>query len=199
MNNPSLDRQPNETDTAHRRRVRKYIKKNAPTEHRYYVRGGKPGGKGQRWFVPGLFVALGLFFAISGYLLGADIRNLNGPNGATGEFVVENLSKQYKESAKNNTEYLPVVTIRDEAIVPLNSKPHKNTYAVGDTVKVRYSQQGKVVASFLNEDDEADGVPSTVLTAMGILVIVIGLLFGKFYRGAVDPAYVEKELAKRTA
>ena len=192
----TLPRQSNETEVAYRRRVRKHIIKNAPAEHRYFVRGGKPGEKGQRWIVPGMFIALGLFFAVSGYLLNADIRTLNGPNGTQGEFIVQNLSKQYDESAKNNTEYLPVVTVRDQAIVPLNSKPQENTYAVGDTVKLRYSQQGKVVASFLNEEGEAEGAPSHVLTAMGGLIVVIGLLVGKFYRGAVDPEYVEKELAK---
>jgi hypothetical protein len=194
----TLPRQSNETEAAHQRRVRKHITKNAPAEHRYYVHGGKPGEKGQRWIVPGMFIVLGLFFAVSGYLLNADIRAVNGPNGAQGEFVVQNLSKQYNESAKNNTEYLPVVTVRDEAIIPLNSKPHENTYAVGDTVKLRYSQQGKVVASFLNKDGEAESAQSHVLTAMGGVIVVIGLLVAKFYRGAVDPEYVEKELAKLT-
>ena len=198
-NNTSLARQPDETEAAHRRRVRKHITKNAPAEHRYFVRGGKPGGSAQRWFVPGMFMALGLFFAVSGYLLSADIRTLNGPTGAQGEFVVESISQQYDESAKNNTEHLPVVTIRNKAIVPLNSKPHENQYAVGDVVDLRYSQEGKVVASFLNEDGEAESTPSYILTAMGVVFIVIGLLIAKFYRGAVDPHYVDKELSRLTS
>ena len=199
MNNSSLDRKPNETDISYQRRVRKYIAKNAPAEQRYFVRGGRPGDQGQRWFVPGLFIALGLFIGISCYLIGADVRTVNGPNGTQGEFVVESLSKQYDETAKNNTEYLPVVTIRDEAIVPLNSRPHENKYAVGDVVTLRYSQQGKVVASFLNEDGEAESLPSQVGMAMGALFIVIGLLVAKFYRGAVDHTYIDNELSKLTS
>ena len=197
MNNDhSLSRQPNETDAAYRRRARKHIIKNAPAEQRYFVRGGKPGGSGQRWFVPGLFIALGLFFGISGYMLSADIRTVNGPDGTKGDFVVENITEDYNEDKSGDPEYLPVVTIRDEAIVPLNSKPHENKYAVGDIVTLRYSQQGKVVASFLNDKDEAESTPSYILTGMGILFIVIGLLIGKFYRGAVDNEYIEKELAR---
>ena len=198
MNNP-LPRQSDETDDAYRHRVRKYITKNAPAEYRYFVRNGTPGGKGQRWFVPGMFIALGLFFAVSGYLLSADIRTLNGPTGAQGEFTVKSISKRYDESAKDKTEYLPVVTVRDKAIVPLNSKPSENKYAVGDAVTLRYSEQGKVVASFLNEDGEAESAPSYVLTAMGVLFAVIGLLIARFYRGAVDHEYVEKELSRLTA
>ena len=198
-NNPPLARHPGETDAAYRYRVRKYITKHAPAEHRYFVRGGKPGGRAQRWLVPGLFMAIGLFFALSGYVMGADIRTLNGPDGARGEFVVESLAKRYDESAKNNTVYTPVVAVRGMSIVPLNSKPQENKYAVGDTVDLRYSQHGKIVASFLNEDGEAEGLPSTILTAMGIVFVVIGLLIGKFYRGAVDHGNVEKELAKLTA
>lgn len=198
MNTTPLSRQPNETEVAYRRRIRKHIAKNAPMEQRYFVRGGKPGGKAQRWFIPGMLIAIGLFFGISGYLLSADIRTLNGPNGAQGEFIVESLSKRYDESAKNNTEYLPVVTVRNEAIVPLNSKPKDNKYAVGDTVSLRYSQQGKAVASFLNVDGKAESAPSYVLTAMGGVFVAIGLLVARFYRGAVDPKYTEKELSRLT-
>lgn len=197
MNNtPSPSRKPNETEASYRRRARRYITKNAPAEHRYFVRGSKPGGKGRRWFVPGLFMAIGIFFGVSGYLLGADIRTVNGSNGAQGEFIVESITQRYDESAKNNTEYLPVVTIRNESIIPLNSKPRENHYAVGDTVALRYSQDGKVVASFLNDQGEAESAPSYVLMAMGGVFVVIGLLIAKFYRGAVDSEYVEKELAK---
>lgn len=200
MNNDSpLARRPNETDAAYRRRIRKDITKNAPAEHRYFVRGGKPGGKHQRWFVPGLFVAIGLFIGVSSYLIGADIRTVNGPNGAQGEFMVENITKSgSRTKAAEEPKYVPVVTIRGEAIVPLNSKPKDNQYAIGDVVTLRYSQQGEVVASFLNEDGKAESGPSAVGMTMGAILIIIGLLTAKLYRGAVDYAYVEKELSKVT-
>jgi hypothetical protein len=196
MNNPSLARRPDENEIAHRRRVRKYITKNAPAEHRYFVRGGKPGSKHQRWFVPGLFVLLGMFIGVSSYMIGADVRTVNGPNGAQGEFVVENVVKSgSRTKASEDPKYVPVVTIRGEAIVPLNSKPSDNKYAIGDVVNLRYSQQGKVVASFLNEDGEAETAPSYVGMTMGAIIIIIGLLVAKFYRGAVDPDYMNKELS----
>lgn len=198
MNDTSpLSRNPDEAEVAYQRRLRKYIIKNAPAEQRYYIRNGTPGAKGGRWIVPGLFMALGLFFAVNGYLLGADIRNINGPNGVQGEFMVEDLVKGSRDRAANKEpEYTPVVTIRDKSVVPLNSRPHENRYSIGDMVTVRYTQQGKVVASFLKEDGKAADAPSRVLTAMGFVVILIGVLLGRFYRGAVDTGYVEREMKR---
>lgn len=199
MNNPSLARRPDENEAAHRRRVRKYITKKAPAEHRYFVRGGKPGSKHQRWIVPGLFIALGLFIGIISYMAGADVRTVNGPNGAQGEFTVEDITKSgMRTKAGEDPKYLPVVTVRGEMIVPLNSKPKDNQYAIGDVVTLRYSQQGKVAASFLNEDGKADTAASNVGMIMSAIMIIIGLLVATFYRGAVDPDYMNQELAKLT-
>jgi hypothetical protein len=195
-----LPRKSDEAEIVYQRRLRKYIVKNAPAERRYYVRNGTPGTKGGRWIVPGLFMALGLFFAVNGYLLGADIRNINGPNGTQGEFMVEDLVKSSRDRAANEEpEFTPVVTIRNQAVVPLNSKPGDNHYAVGDMVTVRYTRQGKVVASFLKEDGKAADAPSRVLTAMGFVVILIGVLVGRYYRGAVDNDYVESEMKRLSA
>lgn len=199
MDNPPLARRPDENEKAHRRRVRKYITKNAPSEHRYFVRGGKPGSKHQRWIVPGLFVALGLFIGAISYMAGADVRAVNGPNGIQGEFTVESITRSgMRTKPSDDPEYLPIVTVRGETIVPLNSKPHDNLYAVGDVVTLRYSQQGKVVASFVNEDGKADTTASNVGMTMSAIIILIGLLVAAFYRGAVDPEYMNKELGKLT-
>ena len=199
MNNPSLTRRPNENETAHRRRIRKYITKNAPAEYRYFVRGGKPGGKHQRWIVPGAFIALGIFIGGISSMAGADIRTVNGPNSAQGEFIVESITKSgMRTKPSDGPEYLPVVTVRGETIVPLNSKPHDNHYAIGDVVTLRYSQQGKVVASFVNEDGKADTTASNVGMTMSAVIIIIGLMVATFYRGAADSDYVNKELAKIT-
>lgn len=199
MNNPTLARQPDENETTHRRRVRKYIIKNAPVEHRYFVRGGKPGSKYQRWFVSGLFVVLGMFIGAISYTAGADVRMINGPNGAQGEFMVESITNSgMRTKAGEDPKYVPVVTVRGESIVPLNSKPGDNQYEVGDVVTLRFSQQGKIVASFLNEDGKADTTASNVGMTMSVIVIIIGLLVATFYRGAVDPDYMNKELSKLT-
>jgi hypothetical protein len=199
MNNPPLARRPVENETDHRRRVRKYITKKAPAEHRYFVRGGKPGSKHQRWIVPGLFIAFGMFIGVISYVAGANVRTVNGPNGAQGEFTVESITESgMRTKPSDGPEYLPVVTVRGETIVPLNSKPHDNQYAIGDVVTLRYSQQGKVVASFVNEDGNADTTASNVGMTMSAIIIIIGLLVAAFYRGAVDPGYMNKELAKLT-
>lgn len=193
----SFSRQANESDVAWQHRVRSYIVKNAPKEHRYYVRNGRPGGKGQRWFIPGLFVAIGLFFAIAGYFNGTEIRELNGPNGKQDEFLVEDLVQHYRDTKKQHDPYyLPVVVIRNESIIPLNSKPKDNDYKIGDLVTVRYTQQGKVSASFVDEDGNVSDAPSTVLVVMGVIFAAVGILVGKFYRGAVDGDYIASELIR---
>lgn len=140
-----------------------------------------------------------MFIGIISYMAGADVRTVNGPNGAQGEFTVEDITKSgMRTKAGEDPKYLPVVTVRGQAIVPLNSKPHDNQYEVGDVVTLRYSQQGKVVASFVNEDGKADTTASNVGAIMGAIMITIGLLVATFYRGAVDPDYMNKEISKLT-
>jgi hypothetical protein len=192
-----LNRKPEETDLMWEVRAKKYISKHAPTEHRYYVRDGKPGAKGQRWVIPGMFVAMGLFFTISGYMNGAEIRDLNGPNGAQAEFVVEDLTMRYGDT-KNAEDpyYLPVVTVRGESVIPLNSKAQRTSYAIGDVVALRYTQNGKVSASFVGDDGKANDGPSMVLMTVGTIILAVGLLVRKYYRGAVDKNYIDSEFEK---
>jgi hypothetical protein len=199
MNNaiPNFDRQPNESEYVWQSRVKQYIRKNAPKEHRYYVRDGRPGAKGQRWFIPGLFVAIGLFFSVSGYMMGDDIRNLNGPNGRQGEFTVIDLEHRYRDTKNAEGLYdVPVVMIRDTQVIPLLSKDRQ--FELGEPITVKYTEQGKVVAAFANEDGHVSDGSSMVLTIIGILVIGIGILVGRFYKGAVDYKYVESEFARLT-
>lgn len=193
----SLDRQPNESEHAWQRRLRKYIRANAPSESRYYVRNGTPGRKSERWFIPAIFGVLGVFFIISMLGLGANVRELNGPNGRLGEFVVESLQQQHTKNA-DDPEFTPIVTIRGEQIVPLFSQPNKNTYQVGDVVKLRYSQQGDVVAAFTNADGQVSNPAVYVGFSIGLIFVLIGILMGVFYRGAVDERYIDSELARLT-
>lgn len=194
---PNFNRQPNESETVWQMRVRGYISKHAPKEHRYYVRDGRPGAKGQRWFIPGLFVALGLFFAISGYMMGEDVRNLNSPKAQTGEFTVVNLERRYSDT-KNAKDpyYLPVVVIRGTPVIPLLSKDRD--FAMHEPITVKYTQEGKVVAAFADEDGHVSDVGSTILMSMGVIFMGVGVLIGRYYKGAVDYKYVDSEFARLT-
>lgn len=190
-----FERMPGESDFLWEQRIRSHIVKNAPKEHRYFVRNGKPGTKGQKWFIPGMIFALAIFFAYGGYAIGTDVRTLNGPNGTQGRFTVEALQKKHTKQAEE-PKYLPVVTIRGEQIVPLFSKPGSNTYKVGDTVTLRYSRTGDVAAAFVNDSGNVSNGGSIALWIIAAVAGSIAVLVAKFYRGAVDSNYVDSELVR---
>lgn len=199
MNNDtySYDRMPNESDPSWRRRIKRHISKNAPAEHRYYTRGGKPGSKGQRWITPIMFIIIGTFFVFSSYIMGADVRNLNGPDGKQDVFVVNDLEQRYRDT-KNAKDpyYVPVVNVRGESIVPLLSMDR--TFSIGQSISLRYTTQGRVAAAFTDNSGKVSSSGATALLVMGIIFIVIGILVGKYYRGAVDSKYIDDEFARLT-
>lgn len=197
-NTPPIPRQPNESEFSWGRRLRRHIRRNAPDEYRYYVRGGQSGAKSQRWILPGVFAVLGLFFIGAGYVNNAQIRELNGPNGARGMFIVERVERQQRQGvAEENYPVVPVVTIRGESVVPLYS--HDQEFAVGKPVDLRYTQQGKVTASFIDETGHVPSISFVMMFGTGAFFMLLGVLIGIFYRGAVDPEYLNRELARLTA
>ncbi len=192
-----LQRQPGESDSKWKSRVNTYIRRHAPKEYRFFIRNGKPGAKGQRYILPGVFILLGLLFAGFSMSLSADANNLNGVNGQQGDFIVEDLQRSYTKNAKP-AEYAPVVTVRGQQIVPLFSQPSKHAYQIGDTVTLRYTKQGKVTAAFLDDTGKVASPASTVGVIMGLIAVIVGVLIAVFYRGAVDESYRQAEFDRLT-
>jgi len=196
MNTTSLSpRRSDESDRAWHIRARRYVRKNAPDEQRRYINGGKLGAKNQRWILVIIFLAIGLFIGgVSFFYVGGDARKLNGANSAVGDFIVQDIQKETQYSSSQGANYVPVVTIRNQSVIPMMSHGHQ--FEKGSTVRLRYTVTGKALAGFTDAKGYVSMGGAIAGVIIGSIFALIGILLAVFYRGVTDSAYVDRETAR---
>ncbi|HEU4830786.1 MAG TPA: hypothetical protein VFS65_01275 [Candidatus Saccharimonadales bacterium] len=188
-------KQPNESDVSWQKRAKKYIRQHAPASQRYYIRNGKRGNTKGRWVVPIFFAGVALFVLIFSLLLRSDFEILSGPGSAEGTFTVSSISEHTKR--RGGKSYSPNINIRGEIVNVYNSSGHD--FAVGQPIDVRYTTEGKPIASFTNEDGTISLTANHVGFIMSGIFIILSILTAVLPRGSVAPDYMDHALAELEA
>jgi len=193
MNQPSSrpTRAANETDTQYTRRLHRYIRQHA-RRYLWVMNTGRPW---QRYVIPGMYYVAALIVTFVMLSFINDLRTLNGPKSASGDFAVVDVNVKSTQDVNDRKveSYTPNIELRGEKTEVLNSAGQKFT---GEKqITVRYTTEGKRLAAFADTTG-AVPIPTGYLYIFLVpaLFAISGLLIQFVYKGRVSDTYREKAI-----